>query len=240
MAEVRALRTSASEYLRRGVEARDSGHRAEAIRLHRRAVEEDPTLSQAHVNLVILYGTEGRAADAERQYREAAESGAESAELHYNFGVVAYSGGQPAVAKRAFRDALTMNPEHALANHNMGQMHEEEGRFAEAMASYRRALEAQPAHALSHYKIGMLWSRERNAPEAVRSFEAAIGEDSDRRPTYLYSLAAALLASGNRAAAAQRFREARREAARYQQPELARQAERALVAMGVGTDARSR
>ena len=128
----------------------------------------------------------------------------------------------------AFEAALEINPDHALANHNLGQMLEEEGRFGEAGARYERALASRPDHALSHYKLGLLWMREFNTDKAVQAFRQAIRERSDRTPTYLFSLAAALLASGERDAAVGRFREAREQAARFSQAELVVQIDETL------------
>lgn len=228
---VQSLRVSASEYLQRGVEAKAAGKTEEAVRLHLRALEEDPALLTARVNLMILYGESKRVEAAEEQYRTCLDLGLESAELHYNYGVVAYGTGQAKEAKDAFRKALDMNPNHALANHNLGQMLEEDGRFDEAMQMYRRALANRPDHALSHYKLGMLWVRKRRAPEAVLAFQEAIKDSSDRRPTYLFSLAGAELASGNRDRAAQHFQQARQEAARYGQVDLIARIDQALQAM---------
>lgn len=228
---VRSLRVSATEYLQRGVEAKAAGRTEEAIRLHLRALEEDPALLTARVNLVILYGGTGRVADAEEQYHACLDRGLESAELHYNYGVLAYGTGKANEANDAFRRALDLNPNHAQASHNLGQMLEEDGRFDEAMQMYRKALANRPDHALSHYKLGMLWMRKRRAAEAVLAFQEAIKDTSDRRPTYLFSLAAAELASGNRDRAAERFHQARREASRYKHEQLISRIDEALQAM---------
>ena len=228
---VQSLRVSASEYLQRGVEAKAAGRTEDAVRLHLQALDEDPALLRARVNLVILYGASRRVEDAEEQYRISLDAGQESAELHYNYGVLAYGTGKAKEAGDAFRRALDLNPNHALANHNLGQMLEEDGRFDEAMQMYRNALDNKPDHSLSHYKLGMLWMRKRRAPEAVLAFREAIKDSSHDRPTYLFSLAAAELASGNRDRAAQHFQQARQEAARYQQRELISRIDQALQAM---------
>ena len=228
-----SLRVSAAQLLQQGVEAKRSGRTEAAIGLHLKALEEDPSLTQARVNLLILYGSRGRHEAAERQYQLGVDAGSATAELHYNYGVLAYGQGRVGQADTAFRKALDLNPDHALANHNVGQILEEQGRFDEAMARYQRALAIRPEHGLSHYKIGMMWMRRRNAPEAVRSFQEAAKEDSDRRPTYLFSLAAAQLASGNRERAIARFAEARRLAVERSQPELVARIDETLAKLGV-------
>ena len=231
---VAALRVTAAEYLKQGVEAMDAGRPGNAIALHLKALEEDPSLTQAHVNLVILYGSTDRSEDAADQYRSALENAPPSAELHYNYGVLAYRSNDNEAAKRAFQAALEINPDHALANHNYGQMLEETGRFGEARTHYERTLASRPNHALSHYKLGLLWMREFNAAKAVEAFRQAIQEESDRTPTYLFSLAAALLASGERDAAVSRFREARTQAEQFSQPQLVARIDDALRKLETG------
>ena len=232
---VAGLHVSAAEYLKRGVEAMDGGRPGDAIALHLKALQEDTSLTQAHVNLVILYGSMNRTEDAAEQYRVALDAAAPSAELHYNYGVVAYRTNDKAAAKQAFQAALEINPDHALANHNFGQMLEEEGRFGEARAHYERTLASRPDHALSHYKLGLLWMREFNSTRAVQAFREAIKEQSDRTPTYLFSLAAALLASGERDAALSRFREARAQAEQFSRPELVAQIDDTLRRLEEGS-----
>ncbi len=228
---VRALHLTAAELLARGVEAKEAGRVEQAIRLHIQALEQDPRLGQARTNLVILYGSLGRTEEAEEQYRMALSHDSATAELHYNFGVLAYRAGKPRIARQAFLEALELNPDHALANHNFGQMLEEEGRFDEAMARYRRALASRPDHALSHYKVGMLLARRRQAPEAVQAFRQAAKEQSDRTPMYLFSLGGALLTTGDRDRARDRFGEARSLAERYSQTELIGQIDAAMRAL---------
>ena len=219
-AEVRSLRTSATEYLQQGVEAMEAGRHDDAVRFHLKALAEDTLLLQARINLVILYGAKRQAGLAEEQYRLGVAAGAQSAELHYNYGVIAYSTGKTAQAKQAFGQALALNPDHASANHNMGQMLEEEGRFEQAVPLYQRALKNRPNDGLSHYKLGILRMRQRNVAEALRSFREAIKEDSDRRPEFLFSLAGAELVDGDRKAATEHLLLARKEASRYDQKEL--------------------
>ncbi len=235
---MRALRVSAAEHLRRGAEAERAGRIEEAIELHGMALEEDPGLLQARVNLLILYGRQGQTAAAEDQYRLSLEAEAESAELHYNYGVIAFREGRADDARRAFQRALDLNPHHAPASHNLGQVLEEEGRFDEAMELYRRAVESRPDHGLSHYKIGMLWMRRRNAAEAVRAFREAAREQSDRTPTYVFSLGAALLASGERELALARLREAREGALRHGQADLVARIDRTLEAISADSSPR--
>lgn len=229
---VRALRSGAADHLQRATEAERAGRIEESIALHEKALQEDPSLLQGRVNLLILYGRLGRLGEAEQQYRLALEHGAESAELHYNHGVIAYRTGRLEEAERSFGRALALNRNHVSANHNLGQVLEQRGRPDEAMSHYQTAVANQPDHALSHYKIGLLWAQRRDAARAARSFERAAREQSERTPVYQFHLAGALLALGDRDRAVALLRESRSGGARLGQAALVERIDDALATIG--------
>ena len=220
MAAVNGLNAGAAEYLKRGVEARNAGRIAESIELHRKAVEADPALLQAHLNLIVLYAGAGKPDLAEAHYRQALALNPDSAELHYNYGVLSYDRGRFDEAAQAFRRALAVNPDYAAANNNMGQMLEQQGRLDEAVGFYRRAVANRPGYGLAHYHLGRAMMRRKRPAEAVREFRLAVREETARTPAYLVALAAAYAALDRTAEAADALARARRLAERYGQAEL--------------------
>ena len=97
-------------HLGRGVDLEKAGRLAEAIAEHEKAVELDPNLVQARINLVILYGRMGNFDKAYEHYRAAIKTGAPYAELHYNFGVLAFEKGRIEEAKAAFDRGAQAQP----------------------------------------------------------------------------------------------------------------------------------
>ncbi len=223
MAAVNGRNISATEYLKRGVEARGAGRIPEAVELHLRAVQADPGLLQAHLNLIILYGSAGKSDLAQAHYRQALALNPDSAELHYNYGVLSYDQGNFDDANQAFRRAIAINPDYAAANNNMGQMLERQGRLDDAIAFYRRAVANRPDYGLAHYHLGRAMMLKKQPAEAVREFRLAAREETARTPAYLVALSSAYAALGETSEAADKLARARRMAERYGQTALIKQ-----------------
>ena len=66
---VKQLHIGAHHYLKQGVSLEAAGHLAQAAAEHERALEIDPKLEQAHINLISLYGRLGQPAKAETHYK---------------------------------------------------------------------------------------------------------------------------------------------------------------------------
>ena len=223
MAAVNRLNVSAGEYLKQGVEAQAAGRIHEAIELHMRALEKDPEMLQAHINLIVLYANAGDTQLAEQHYRKGVEINPDNAELHYNFGVLTFGAERYVEAKQAFARSLQVNPDYAMANNNMGQMVEQEGNLAEAMRYYRKAIASEPNYALAHYHLGRMLMAQGRASDAVAEFRKAVEEEGPQTAGYLMGLASAYAATEQWDAAIQAAQGARERASDLGQSEFAAQ-----------------
>ena len=140
-ASVAARRDDAAATLRRGVTLADAGDVAGAIAAHETALAADPSLVQAHVNLISLYGRAGQFAKAEEHYQSAVALGADLAEAHYDYGVLLGLQEKWDLAAAAYRKALALNPAQVQAHNNLGQILERQRQFDAAADEYRRAVE---------------------------------------------------------------------------------------------------
>lgn len=228
IAEVNMLKTGANVHLARGVDLEKEGRLAEAIAEHEKAVELDPDIVQARVNLVILYGRTGNYDKAYQHYQAAIQTGAPHAELHYNFGVLAVEKGHIPQAKAAFAEALKLNPHYAPAHHNLGYLLETEGRRDEAERHYRAAIENQPNHRLAHFHLGRLLAQKGGIREAIAEFQQTLEPVDEQTPQFLYALAAAHDRVGERAKTLEYARRAQKLAVEMGQPQLAAKIEQDL------------
>jgi tetratricopeptide (TPR) repeat protein len=112
LASVATLREDARAILQRGISLSAAGDVAGAIEAHTTALARDPSLIQAHVNLVGLYGRAREWAKAEEHYRAAVANGVNNAEMHYDYAVILGLQGQWDGAEAAYRKALEVNPLH--------------------------------------------------------------------------------------------------------------------------------
>jgi len=116
----------------------------EAARAYHRALELDPALAEAHVNLGRLLHEGGTVREAEDHYRAAIQADPGSARAHYNLGVALEDQGRTAEAVDAYRAALGHDDGLAVAHFNLSRLCEAAGQTAEALAhlsSYKRLLD---------------------------------------------------------------------------------------------------
>ena len=91
-----------------------------AIEAHEAALARNPSLAQAHANLISLYGRTAQWAQAEAHYKALLAIGYNVDEAHYNYGVLLGLQRRWPEAAAAFRAAIDANPLHAMARNNLG------------------------------------------------------------------------------------------------------------------------
>jgi tetratricopeptide (TPR) repeat protein len=201
MDAVRALNRGPEALLSEAQHLEAEGQLQPAIDLQLKALQFDPHLTQAHVNLISLYGRLGDALEAEKHYRQAIDLDPHSQEAFYNFGVLCYQSGRRTEARAAFAQALTVNPNHAQAHNNLGALLEEQGQLAKAAAEFERAIELDPNLRLARFHLGRIYANQRRWAPAIEQFQRAVEVDDEATPTYLYALGATEARAGQPAAA---------------------------------------
>ena len=113
----------------------------EAIAAYQQALELDPGIADAHVNLGRLYQLTGERGRAEAQYRDAVRLSPEDPVPHFNLGVLLEELGRRDEAAHAYGQAVSRDPEFADAHCNLGLLLEAMGRRQEAMRHLMTARE---------------------------------------------------------------------------------------------------
>lgn len=225
---IKELSAGAHHYLKKGAGLEAAGQIEQAAAEHERALEIDPKLEQAHVNLISLYGRLDQPAKAEAHYRALATVNPNLAESHYNFGVLATGQGRHGEAAEAFRRALEINPFYAEAHNNHGFLLMNEGRLEEAVRHFQAALENKSGFRLAHFHLGRILLHQGKTGEAIDQFLRTLAPEDDSTPGYMYALGAAYARAGNRQNALRYIREARQRASAFGQKELLASIERDL------------
>ena len=222
LATVTSLREDAHAALARGVSLADGGDVKGAVEAHEAALARDPSLTQAHANLVGLYGRLHEWPKAEEHYRAAAGRGWDDAELYYDYGVVLGLQEKWEAAAGAYRKALTANPLHAEARNNLGQVLERGRDFDGAANEYRQAVEARPTFRLARFNLGRMLLVRGDTGQAIVEFEKLQQPVDAETPRYLFALSTALVRAGRMADGRRFGAEAERLATEFGQTELAR------------------
>jgi len=228
LATVTSLREDARALLQRGVKLADAGDVDGAIDAHERALAIDPTLAQAHANLISLYGRARNWAKAEEHYKAVVASGVDVADAHYDYGVLLGLQERWDEAADAYRKALAMNPLHAQAHNNLGQILERERQPDDAAREYRLAVESQPTLRIARFNLGRMLIALNRPDEAVAELQPLTEPRDAEAPRYLFALSVAHARSGHRDQAIAWANEAKQLALKYGDRELAAAIDRNL------------
>lgn len=221
LAAIPVLRDDARAALQRGISLAAGGDVGAAIAAHEAALLRDPSLVQAHANLLALYGRARNWTKAEAHYRAAQEAGLRTADVYYDYAIVQTMQEKWPSAKEAYLKAIEVNPWHANARNNLGQLLERARDVTGALAQYEAAVAAQPAFRMARFNRGrMLLALGR--PDAAIAELAMLQQPVDAEtPRYLFALSAAYVRTGRTGDGIKLAQEAQRLALEYGQTEFA-------------------
>ena len=228
---VRSMAGTARELIVQGTARAAEGRLDEAITLHLKALDADPAATQAHVNLISLYGRSGRADLAEAHYQAVLRQQSNLAEAHYNYGVLQAATGRSGEAAISFSHALAADPFHPRAHNNVGALLARQGRYEEAAGHFQQALATDPQYEAARFGLGQALLVLKRPREAASHLEKLTFTDTVDGPRYRFALARALFAAGERSEAGRQAEQAMRDARRAGASALAAEIERALSHM---------
>ena len=117
------------------------GDLAGACDAYRHALELDPGMADAHINLGRLLQEQGDTAEAARLYHLAIACTPEDPVAHYNLAIVLEDQRHFAAAVAHYQKALAYDPEFADAHFNLGRLFDRLGRHSDAirhLLSYKK------------------------------------------------------------------------------------------------------
>jgi tetratricopeptide (TPR) repeat protein len=225
---VTALREDAGAILQRGVKLADAGEIDAAIAAHEAALARDAGLTQAHANLIGLYGRTRNWSKAEEHYHAAVKAGTGLADVHYDYAVLLSLQEKWDQAEQAYRQALAVNPLHAQAQNNLGQLRERQQRFAEAAEWYRQAVEGQPGFRVGRFNYARMLIALSRPAEAIIELEKIVEPRDAEAPRYVFALGVAYVHAGRKDEGTKWSLEAKALALQFGQRELAASIDREL------------
>jgi tetratricopeptide (TPR) repeat protein len=227
-----AVRDDARVLLQRGTShaaEQTEAAAAEAIRLHEAALARDPSLGQAHANLIDLYARTGNDARAEAHYRAARELPGFAVDAHRTWGWVRIAAQQPQDAASAFRDALALQPADASALHGLGLALEMSNQPGEAVDAYSKAVQADPSVRAVRFNLARALVHQGRLSEAIAQLERLRAPEDVETARYLFALAVAYVRAGDLVRGRQASEDALRLARQFDQADFARTIEGELT-----------
>jgi len=146
-----------------------------------RAVELDPSLTLAQVNVVAAHLNRGETLGALELAHNLVKKFPDSSNAFAMLGLVHHSMESHALAIKAFDKASELDPENIDALHNKAATLHRTGRHTEAIKLYYRALEVDPRQDKTYFNLGSLMQSIDRHKEAISAFDKAIAI----RPDYL-------------------------------------------------------
>jgi tetratricopeptide (TPR) repeat protein len=116
----------------------------EATDTYRRALEIDPYLVPALINLANLHYSRDEIAEAQALYERAIALEPDVFEAHFNLGNIFHDLGRYPEAQNCYRDALKLNPAYAEAHFYLAVTLEKDGHSHDARAHWRAYQQLAP------------------------------------------------------------------------------------------------
>src|SRR5688572_15347330 len=126
----------------------------EAADAFRRALQLDPGLTLARINLGIALFNVPDLPPAQKELQAAAASAPTAPQPHYLLGLVGKTQNRTEEAIASFRKVLSIDPNDVGANINLGQLLAQQRKYPEAIAVLRTAVAAEPYNATALYNLG--------------------------------------------------------------------------------------
>ena len=197
MAAVSSVRDDGRALLSRGIALAGRGDLPGAVAAHEAALAADPTLAQAHGNLISLYARMQQWEKAEAHYRAVVALG-DVGNAHYDYGVLLGLQQKWPEAAAAYRLAIQVNPLNAPAHNNLGEALERQGQLDEALTAYRQAVTCEPEFRQARFNVGRLLLRAGRADEAIAELSRLSDSRDAAAPRVLITLAAACVRAGRK------------------------------------------
>jgi tetratricopeptide (TPR) repeat protein len=226
MDDVNSLYSGGLTRFAKGSSFYQQGKLAEAIQEFEAALEVNPRLVTAHVNLIALFGQLNQPDKAEQHFRAAVELDPGWVEAYYNWGFFLAQHGRKTEAAELFRKAVEVNPDYPEARVQLGLLLDEIGRSGEASVHYQRALQVDPDNRQAHYFLGRSLLRSGQVKEAIQHLLETTKVEDVWTPVCMQAVAIAYEHGGDREQAIHFLREAQKRALTFRQKDLASQLQR--------------
>jgi tetratricopeptide (TPR) repeat protein len=143
----------------------------DAVAAFRRALEADPSLVIAKVNLAVALFYVPDLESARKEAEAAAALAPTVPQPHYILGLVAKGQNRPADAMAAFQKVLALDAADVGANVNLGQIHLQQRRYPEAVAALRTAVASDAFNSSALYNLGIALTRSGQTEEGQKVLE---------------------------------------------------------------------
>jgi len=178
---------------------------AAAIKAYQQAIKVNPADETLYFVLGNYYVKLDQLQEAINAYLQVIRLKPDFEEAHFKLGVAYSRLGRLDEGKNAFETLIRLNPDAAPAHFNVGIAYAKLGRYNDALKANREVLRIDSEFAPAHNNIGMVHRILGHADLEIEAYKRAIRIDPGFASAH-YNLGAALLQSGDKAAALNEYR----------------------------------
>ncbi|MDX2117230.1 MAG: tetratricopeptide repeat protein, partial [Planctomycetota bacterium] len=178
----------ALENVAKGKTLQNKGQNVQALLAFERAIESNPTLTQAYVGAAQIYQAQGDYATAADRYGQAAELEPRNFDAQYGYGLMLQLLDRVSESIRAYLKALSLKPNDFNTNLNLATAYFQIGEANEALPYARRAVQLNAKSAEARVNLGAIHGALDQNEEAVNEYVQAL-ELGPLQPPVLLNLA---------------------------------------------------
>ena len=167
-------RMTLQQQLKSGLWHHQAGRLAEAERIYRQVLAQQPNHADALHLLGVLAGQAGRLDAGIELIRRSIRIKPDYAEAYDNLGNALKRKGHVDEAIAAYRQAIAIRPNYTEAYNNLGNALKGRGQLDEAIAAYRQAIALRPNFAEAHSNLGIALKDKGQLDEAIAAYRQAI------------------------------------------------------------------
>ncbi|HID57108.1 TPA: tetratricopeptide repeat protein [Candidatus Poribacteria bacterium] len=157
-----------------GVKLQKEAKYRKAINSFRKALELDPNLTEAYLNLAFCLQRMRRFDEAIKTLQQALQIKSDFVEARYNLGTLYLKLGWYPEAIEELEKVVKARPYMAEARHNLGIALYHMNRYVEASTQFEETIRARPKWAEAHYNLGLTWLRLNMKDKAISEFRETL------------------------------------------------------------------
>lgn len=169
-----AVKADPVELYNQAVKFHLSGKLDEAIKAYQEALIANPTLSQAHCNLGLIFNQQHRYEEAIAEFRKALAINSKDAITYNGIGASLRAQKDLEGAIKNWSTAVSLDPRLATAHYNLGTAFELKKEFDQALEQYQEAVKNDGRLGEAYYRSGLILARNNRIDEAKTQLTKAL------------------------------------------------------------------
>jgi tetratricopeptide (TPR) repeat protein len=164
----------AAENLARAKSLQGKGMNTQALLAFERAIENNPTMTQAYVGAAQIYQAQGNYAEAADRFGQAAEIEPRNFDAQYGYGLMLQLLDRVSESIRAYLKALSIKPNDFGTNLNLATAYFQIGEANEALPYAKRAVQLNARSSEARVNLGAIHGALDQHDEAVNEYLQAL------------------------------------------------------------------